>query len=138
MYLLDINVISELRKAKGGKCNPKVKKWAGGVASSALFISVIAVLELEMGVMSLERRDSKQGTILRQWLDGYVMPAFSDRIIPLDAAIAKRCAALHIPNPRSDRDAIIAATALVHGLSVVTRNVRDFKGTGATVIDPWE
>jgi len=137
MYLLDTNVISELRKAKSGKSNKNVVKWAKGVPTSNLFLSVISVLELETGILLVERRDPSQAAVLRSWLETHVLPAFSERILPLDIAVAQRCAKLHVPDPRSDRDAIIAATALTHGMTVVTRNVSDFNQTGADIINPW-
>jgi len=137
MYLLDTNVISELRKAKSGKSNKNVVKWAKGVPTSHLFLSVISVLELETGILLVERRDASQAAVLRSWLETHVLPAFSERILPLDIAVAQRCAKLHVPDPRSDRDAIIAATALTHGMTVVTRNVNDFNQTGADIINPW-
>ena len=106
--------------------------------SASLYISVISVLELEIGILLVDRRDKEQGAILRAWMDRYVLPTFSDRILSIDAAVAQRCAMLHVPNPRSDRDALIAATALVHGLTVATRNVADFERTGVGVLNPWE
>lgn len=138
MYLLDTNVISELRKSKSGKSNKNVIAWAKEVSPSSLFLSVITILELETGVLLLERRDPSQGHILRSWLDVHVLPAFSERILPVDVAVAQRCAKLHIPNPHSDRDAIIAATALVYGMIVVTRNVSDFESTGVKLLNPWK
>jgi len=136
MYILDTNVISELRK--GRKTHPNVKKWAERVPSASLYISVISLLELEIGIQLIDRRDKEQGTILRAWMDRHVLPTFSGRILAIDAAVAQRCATLHVPNPRSDRDALIAATALVHGLTVATRNVADFEHTGVGVLNPWE
>lgn len=137
MFLLDTNVISELRKARAGTANPNVVAWANSVEASVLFISAITVLELEQGVLLVERRDAKQGMALRAWLDGQVMPEFSSRTLPIDADIARRCAGLHVPDPRVERDALIAATALVHGLTVVTRNIADFDKTGVRLINPW-
>jgi predicted nucleic acid-binding protein len=102
-----------------------------------MFLSVITILELETGILLIERRDSKQGAMLRTWLDGHVLPAFSGRILAIDVAVAQRCATLHVPNPRADRDALIAATALVHGMTVVTRNVADFEPTGVEIFNPW-
>src|ERR1700679_3214262 len=125
MYLLDTNVISELRKAKSGKSNKNVTAWAETISPSSLFLSVITILELEIGILWVERRDPAQGAILRSWLNAHVLPVFSERILYLDVAVAQRCAKLHVPNPRSDRDAIRAGTALVLGVSVVTRNVSD-------------
>jgi len=136
MYLLDTNVISELRKAR--KTHPNVRKWAERLPSVDLYISVISVLELEIGILLIHRRDKDQGAILRAWMDSHVLPTFSGRILAIDTAVAQRCATLHVPNPRSDRDALIAATALVHGLTVATRNVDDFERTGVSVVDPWE
>ena len=138
MYLLDTNVISELRKAKSGKANNKVVAWAESVSTSSLFLSVISILEIETGILLVERRDPAQGAILRTWLNHHVLPAFSERLLPIDLAIAQRCAQLHIPDPRSDRDALIAATALVHGMTVVTRNTKDFLGSAVKLLDPWQ
>ena len=138
MYLLDTNVVSELRKAKSGKAAKRVVAWARGVPAGQLYLSAISVLELEIGVLSIERRDPAQGELLRVWLDTQVLPAFTDRIIPIDAAVAKRCAKLHVPDPRSERDALIAASALVHGLQVVTRNVADFVAMDVAIVNPWE
>lgn len=137
MYLLDTNVVSELRKAKAGKADPNVTAWAVGVPAASLFLSAITILELETGILQMERRDPVQGALLRAWLEGHVLPAFSARILPVDVLVAQRCAKLHVPDPRSDRDALIAATALVHGLTVVTRNIADFRATGALLLNPW-
>jgi predicted nucleic acid-binding protein len=136
MYILDTNVISELRK--GRKTHPNVKKWAEALPSASLYISVISVLELEIGILLIRRRDKEQGAILREWMDRHVLPTFSGRILAIDTAVAQRCATLHVPNPCSDRDALIAATALVHGLTVVTRNVADFERAGVGVLDLWQ
>lgn len=136
MFLLDTNVVSELRKAQIADAN--VVAWAESQSTSSLFLSVISVLEIETGILLLERRDAAQAAVLRTWLDGHVLPAFSDRILPVDTAVARRCASLHVPDPCSDRDALIAATALVHGMTLATRNVDDFKPTGVEVLDPWE
>lgn len=138
MFVLDTNVISELRKAKSGKANPQVAAWAANQHPASLFISAITVLELEMGVLQVERRDAAQGALLRAWLQMQVLPTFADRTLPIDTGVAQRCAQLHVPDPRSERDALIAATALVHGMTVVTRNLADFVATGVAVINPWE
>ncbi len=138
MYLLDTNVISELRKAKSNKSNKNVSAWAEKRPVSSLFLSVITILEIETGVLLVERRDPSQGAMLRSWLNSHILPAFSGRILSLDIAIAQCCAKLHVPNPSSDRDAIIAATALVHGMTVVTRNVEDFLNTNVDILNPWD
>lgn len=137
MYLLDTNVISELRKAKSGKSNKNVMRWAESVPSSGLFLSVITILEIETGILLLEKRDPPQGAMLRLWLNSQVLTVFSKRILTLDVAVAQRCAKLHVPDPQSDRDAIIASTALVHGMTVVTRNISDFDKSGADLLNPW-
>ena len=136
-YLLDTNVISELRKVGDDKADPNVTKWVGAKDTSDLFISAITILELERGILSIQRRDASQGSRLRAWMDSHVRPEFVERILSIDDAIATRCAHLHIPDRRNEADALIAATALVHGLTVVTRNVQDFDGTGVIVVDPW-
>ena len=136
MFLLDTNVVSELRRAK--KAHPSVRMWAQSLPASSLYLSVISILELEIGILLMERRDPKQGGILRTWMDGHVLPTFAGRILAIDTAVAQRCAALDVPNPRSDRDALIAATALIHGLTVVTRNVSHFQPMVVAVVDPWK
>lgn len=137
MFILDTNVISELRKAKSGKANKNLTQWAERVLSASLFVSVISILELEKGVLLVERRDATQGAILRAWLNAHVLPTFSGRILDIDTAVAQCCAKLHVPDPCSDRDSLIAATALVHGMVVVTRNVDDFIATGVDLLNPW-
>jgi predicted nucleic acid-binding protein len=135
MYVLDTNVVSELRKAV--RADPKVVAWASKVATGTLYISAVTLLELELGIISLERRDQPQASILRVWMQSHVLPAFEGRVLPVDTAVALQCAQLHVPNRRAERDVLIAATAIVHGMSVVTRNVSDFEGTGASLINPW-
>ena len=135
--LLDTNVVSELRKAKTTKINPHVKAWADKVAPTELYLSVVTLLELEMGIGLIERRDIAQAVMLRTWLNHHVLPAFEGRILVIDAAVALCCGKLHVPDPRSDRDALIAATAIVHNMTVVTRNVVDFKPTGVKILNPW-
>ena len=137
-YLLDTNVISELRKIGDGKADANVVAWIGAEDTANFFISAITILELERGVLSVQRRDAVQGARLRAWLDNYIRPEFFGRILPVDDEVATRCAHLHIPDRRNEADALIAATALVQGLTVVTRNIRDFEGTGVVVIDPWQ
>jgi predicted nucleic acid-binding protein len=135
MYLLDTNVVSELRKA--GRADSNVVAWASKVATGTLYISAVTLLEIELGILSLERRDQPQASILRVWMQRHVLPAFEGRVLPVDTAVALQCAQLHVPNRRAERDALIAATAVVHGMTVVTRNVSDFEGAGALLINPW-
>jgi predicted nucleic acid-binding protein len=137
MYLLDTNVVSELRKAKAGKADKRVAAWATSVPVASLFLSVITVQEIEIGVLLVERRDPSQGAILRTWLERHVLPAFEDRVLAVETSVARRSAALHVPDPCPVRDSLIAATALVHGLTLVTRNVVDFERTGVVIVDPW-
>jgi len=112
-------------------------RWARPIPPSRLYLSSITVLELETGILRLERHDSAQATLLRTWLEHHVLPAFSGRILPVDTVVASKCAGLHVPDPRSEYDALIAATALVHGMTVVTRNTADFAGSGVILINPW-
>ncbi|MFG1313060.1 type II toxin-antitoxin system VapC family toxin [Xanthobacter autotrophicus] len=137
-YLLDTNVVSELRKIGDGKADARVVAWVDAEDAESFFVSAITILELERGVLGIQRRDAAQGARLRAWLDNHVRPEFAGRILPVDDQIATRCAHLHIPDRRNEVDALIAATALVHGLTVATRNVLDFEGTGVVVVNPWE
>lgn len=138
MFILDTNVVSELRRAGQGKADENVIRWAKSVDATNLYISVITVLEIEAGILQVERRDTKQATILRNWFENHVLKAFENRILPIDEAVASRCAQLHVPDPKSERDALIAASALIHGMTVVTRNTKDFDQTGVKLLDPWK
>jgi predicted nucleic acid-binding protein len=138
MYLLDTNVLSELRKVPRGKADLNVRSWAQGVLEAQLFVSVITVFELEIGLLSIARRDHLQGEMLRVWLEDHLLPAFSGRILPITLDISRRAAMLSVPNLRPRRDGMIAATALVHRLMVVTRNVADFAPTGVPILNPWQ
>lgn len=138
MFVLDTNVVSELRKVRTGKADANVAAWTTTVDATALFVSAITIMELETGVLQVERRDAAQGAMLRAWLDQHVLPEFTGRVLPIDTAVAQRCARLHVPDRRSERDALIAATALVHGMTVATRNMDDFAPTGVTILNPWE
>lgn len=135
MYLLDTNVVSELRKPRADK---RVRAWAARVPPHSLYLSAITVSELEIGVLRVERRDARQGAALRKWFNGRVMVVFAERILPVDTGVALHCAQLNVPDPMAPADALIAATALVHGLIVVTRNVRDFEAANVGLLDPWQ
>ena len=138
MFVLDTNVVSELRKVRLGKADTNVAAWAQSVDAADLFVSAITIMELELGVLSIEQKNAIQGAMLRSWLEQRVLPEFSERTLPVDTAVAQRCARLHGPDRRGERDALIAATALVHGMTVVTRNIADFKPTGVPLVNPWE
>lgn len=137
MLLLDTNVVSELRKINTGRADAVFSQWATQQTTSELYVSVITVMELEQGILQRERHDTVQGNLLRVWLEQQVLPAFAGRILAIDTAVARTCARLHVPDPRSERDALIAATAMVHGMTVVTRNIPDFQATGVPLINPW-
>ena len=136
MFLLDTNVISELRRPD--KADRNVVAWANAAPAANFFMSVISILEIEIGTRFIERRDAAQGAILRTWINTQVLARFEGRILAIDTAVAQRCAQLHVPNPRAERDALVAATALVHSLTVVTRNVGDFEPTGVPYLNPWD
>jgi predicted nucleic acid-binding protein len=135
MYLLDTNVISELRRRK--RADPRVTAWAAATPDAATFLSVVTIFEVERGILAVERRDPDQARELRHWLETRLLPDFDQRILQIDVAVARRCAALHVPDPRPERDALIAATALVHGMTVVTRNTRDFAAMDVAMLNPW-
>jgi predicted nucleic acid-binding protein len=138
MFVLDTNVVSELRKVRSGKANPGVAAWAEQISSAELFISAITIHELEHGVLLIERSDPTQGALLREWLDHSVAAAFNARVLTVDERIARRAAALHVPDPAPFRDALIGATALVHEMTVVTRDLKDFQRfDGLDVLNPW-
>ncbi|MGD9739436.1 MAG: type II toxin-antitoxin system VapC family toxin [Bauldia sp.] len=135
MFLLDTNVISEIQRK--ARADGNVTIWAGSVAVEQMFISAITVMEVLIGAEQIGRRDAVRAEALRAWIEDQVLLRFAGRILPFDTATAQRCALLHVPNPRPERDAMIAATAAVHGLTVVTRNTRDFESAGVKVFNPW-
>jgi toxin FitB len=134
-YLLDTNVISELRRPE--KASPNLLKWAAGISVDKFYLSAISIMEIKIGVLSLERKDRGQGLRIREWFERQVLSQFWHRILPVDVNVAQICAELHVPNRVSERDALIAATALVRDFFVVTRNVKDFQATGVKLVDPW-
>ncbi|RTE50216.1 type II toxin-antitoxin system VapC family toxin [Actinobaculum sp. 352] len=136
-YLLDTNVVSELRKP-ARRAAHRVRTWVESHNADEFYLSVITILEIETGIARLGRRDPDQAQLLRNWLENRVLDAFTNRIIPVDLTVARQAARLHVPDPRPGRDALIAATALAYGLTIVTRNVRNFQPLKATVINPWD
>ena len=135
MYLLDTNVISELRRRD--KADKNVVKWADAIPLPRFFLSAVSIFEIELGMLLIARRDVARGAVFRSWIDDHILPRFEGRILAVDAVVAKRCAALHVPDPCAERDALIAATAIVHGLTIVTRNVADFKNVKVLLLNPW-
>ncbi len=138
MFLLDTNVLSELRKAGDGKADANVVAWLSSMDATTFYLSAVTLMEIELGIFRIERRDPAQGAKLRAWMDQHILPEFADRTLPVDTAVALRCAPLHVPDSRPERDAFIAATALAHGMTVVTRNVADFALTGVPLLNPWD
>ena len=134
-FLLDTNVVSETRKR--GSARPSVMAWLASVPAADLYLWAITILELDQGRLSVTRRDPTQGELLRRWIEERVLTAFDGRILPVDLPVVRRCASLQVPDRRPVTDALIAATALVHGFTVVTRNVRDFEPMNVPLIDPW-
>ncbi len=135
MFLLDTNVVSELRRPERADAN--VRAWASNTPAALHALSVVTVLELERGTLLMERRAPVQGANLRRWLEQEVLAQLASRILPIDVEIVRACAKLHVPDPRPERDALIAATAVVHGLTVVTRNTADFEPMGVALFNPW-
>jgi toxin FitB len=135
MFLLDTNVISELRRPD--KADRNVVAWANAIPAASSFVSAISILEIELGALLIARKDAAQGAVLRTWIDHQILARFEGRVLAIDTTVAQRCARLHVPDPCAERDALIAATALVHGLTVATRNVADFEPTGVVLVNPW-
>jgi hypothetical protein len=136
MFLPDTNVLSELRRPD--RADPNVASWADGADPAEFYLSATTILEIEIGTLLIQRRDEAQGIMLRNWINNQVLPGLNGRIFPVDIAVAQRCAQLHVPDPRAERDALIAATALVHHLTVVTRNTADFQSMGVDLLNPRE
>jgi predicted nucleic acid-binding protein len=136
--LLDTNVVSELRKAAHPRTAPAFAAWAATLQWSELYISVITLYELEIGVARLEAYDAQQGAVLRGWLRAQVLPRFEGHILVVDQAVAARAAELQLSRTRQVEDTLIAATAYVHRMEVVARNVADFEDTGVPIINPWK
>ena len=132
--LLDTNVLSELRK--GPHANANVQAWDAAALQDARYTSVVVIAELRKGARAKSRRDPHGGAALNRWI-GRVLGLFAGRILPVDLQVAESWATLMVPNPRPPMDTLIAATALAHGLTLVTRNVRDFAGIGVALLDPW-
>lgn len=137
MYLLDTNVVSEFRKLGTSRADPNLDSWSASVDARHMFLSVVSLQELEVGVLRIERKDAEQGALLRHWLNKQLLPAFVGRILDVDQQVAKASARLQVPDPRPTLDCLLAATALVHGLTMVTRNTKDFTVAGLSLLNPW-
>lgn len=137
-FLLDTNVVSDLRGVRSGRADPGLIRWHASVSERDCFLSAVTVSEIETGILRAERRDPAAGRVLRAWLEGALLPTFRHRLLAFGLPEALRCATLHVPEPRPHNDAMIAATALEHGMTLVTRNVRDMAPTGVPIVNPWE
>jgi toxin FitB len=133
-YLVDTNVISELRR--GERCNPGVATWFAEVSTADLYLSVLTVGEMRKGIEAIRRRDQRTAEALETWL-GEVVATFSDRILPVDEGVAEQWGRFNVPNPLPVVDSLLAATASVHGLTLVTRNVKDVERTGVPCLNPF-
>jgi len=138
MYLLDTNIVSESRKLGTPRIDPVAAHWLDRIDAADTFLSAMTIFELERGIRQMERRDAAQGTTLRRWFTDQVMTTYEARILPLSGVVAIICAGLHIPDPKAERDAWIAATAMEAGLTLATRNVADFAQMGVAVVNPFE
>jgi len=134
-FLLDTNVISEARKPAG---DPNVAAWLSRHDFADLAISVLTVLEIDVGIRRLRRRDPAGASALQRWLDGQVLTGFAGRILSVDLACVRAVAPLHVPDPMEEHDALIAGTALSQGLTVVTRNIKHFERVAVPLINPWD
>jgi toxin FitB len=135
-FLLDTNVVSAMRRKD--RLAPEALLWLQDRNVDELHMSVLTVMEIETGIQRLERRDEKQAQILRDWKEGALLQQFHGRILDVDLEIAERCASLHVPDPKSEIDALIAATAIARRLTLVTRNVGDFAGMPVRLFNPWD
>lgn len=136
MLILDTNVVSEVRKST---CDRNVQAWLTAQSTDQLYITAITVLEIQRGIsLAAQRGDEAQAGVFNRWLEEMVLPAFAGRILPIDHVVARRAAKLQWADSRDYRDPVIAATGLVHGAAVVTRNVKHFEATGVQLVNPWE
>ena len=138
MYLLDTNIIFELKKLDSGKIHPQVQRWAYSINLMQTKISVVSITEIRTGILSLARKEQAQAASLDNWFTNRLLPAYRTRTLSVDTEVALICAQLHIPTKRPINDAYIAATAIAHNLTPVTRNVRDFQGLPLMLENPFE
>lgn len=138
MYLLDTNIISEMRKVKSGKANPNLTAWLAQQDSNSFYTSAVVMMELERGILGIERKDPQQGRALRAWFDSMAAALLAGRVLPINETTAAICAKLHIPDRSPENDAWIAATARQYGLTLATRNTKDFEPMGIRLCNPFE
>ena len=134
-YLIDTNIISEVRK--GDRCDPRVAAWYASIDDADIYLSVLVLGEIREGVERVRSKDSARARALEAWLST-VKKSFSDRVLQVDQAVADEWGCMAAKRPVSTIDAMLAATAKVHGLTFVTRNVADVGDLGAAVLDPFE
>lgn len=134
---MDTNVISEFRKINSGKANQNVIRYFSEVSPDDIYMSVITFYEFEKGIKQIELRDKVQGAVLRDWMQNHVIKYWGANILPIGRDVATVCADLHVPDPKSLSDSFIAATAMVHNLTLVTRNVKDFESIDVSIVNPW-
>ena len=133
-YLIDTNVISEIRK--GSRCNPGVKSWLAEAFSAEVYLSVLTLGEIRKGIENVRRRDKPTADALESWFRE-VENNFSDHILPVDQAISEQWGRFNVPDPLPTVDSLLAATAQVHGLTLVTRNLKDVERTGVDCLNPF-
>ena len=138
MYLLDTNIISELKKLDSGKIHPQVQRWAYSINLMQTKVSVVSIIEIRTGILSLARKGQAQAASFDNWFTNRLLPAYRTRTLSVDTEVALICAQLHIPTKRPINDAYIAATAIAHNLTPVTRNMRDFQGLPLMLENPFE
>lgn len=134
-WLLDTVTLSVTRRPD--RAPTEVIRWLEARNPFSLYLSAITIFEIELGTRRKERSDAAQGSDLRGWVT-QVNEAFAGRILPIDELVAAHAAGLHVPDPKPERDALIAATAHVHNLTIVTRNTRDFETLGVPLLNPWD
>ena len=138
MYLLDTNILGDIRKSHHPNCPALFKQWLNHVDLNLCYLSVISIYEIEQGILRKERTDTIQGQLLRTWFEQKIQPEFHHRILDLNTNIALKTAQLHVPNPASLADSFIGATALQHNLTLITRNTKDFQSFGVKLFNPFE
>jgi toxin FitB len=135
MFLLDTNVLSEIRK--GDRCNPHVAAWFASVAAEQLYLSVLVVGEIREGIERLRRREISRAAALERWL-AELCRAYTDRLLSIDLAVAETWGRLYARRNFPVMDSLLAATAVTHRMTLVTRNLKDVRGTGVAALNPFE